>query len=60
MSHFTEEDRVNPNINLLLREQTNETNIYLARYNMYNLDPEAEGMFNNGDYDKLYNFNTNK
>jgi len=59
MDHFTEADRVNPKINLLLREQDNETNIYLARYNMYNLDAEAENMFNNGDYDKLYTFLTN-
>ena len=54
--HFTESDRVQPDINLLLREETNLSNIYLARYNMYNLDPNAKNMFTNGDYDNLYNF----
>ena len=55
-AHFTESDRVQPDINLLLREETNLSNIYLARYNMYNLDPNAKNMFTNGDYDNLYNF----
>ena len=54
--HFTESDRVQPDINLLLREETHLSNIYLARYNMYNLDPNAKNMFTNGDYDNLYKF----
>ena len=43
--HFTESDRVQPDINLLLREEDNLSNIYLARYNMYNLDPNSKNMF---------------